>query len=62
MVPIIVPEQLSVVIGGFITVTAHSPVISAKTGIIGALVSFIVIFWMDCKMVPFPKSKFQVTV
>ncbi len=43
VVPVIIPEQLSVVVGA-VKVTEHSPVTSANTGTTGAVMSLIMTF------------------
>ena len=61
MVPEIFPEQLSVVFG-VIKVRLHCALMSGKTGVIGAVVSFIITFCFVVAIFPFPSSKIQFIV
>ena len=56
VVPVIVPEQLSVVVGA-VAVAEHSPVTSASTGTTGAVTSFITTFWVAVEVLPLPSLK-----
>ncbi len=45
MVPVIVPAQLSVVVGA-VAVAVHCPVTSANVGVTGSVVSSMTTFWI----------------
>src|SRR5439155_735113 len=64
VVPVIVPEQLSVEVGGAVMVTEHCPVTSGNDATLGtgAIVSVTTIFWVCIEILPWPSSKCHVTV
>ena len=56
VVPVTIPEQLSVVVGA-IGVPEHSPTVtSANTGVTGAVISSTITFCVDVVVLPFPSS------
>ncbi|MNK78921.1 hypothetical protein D3C87_985730 [compost metagenome] len=61
VVPVIIPVQLSAVVGIAKEATEHSAVTSASIGTIGAVISFIITFWSAVEMFPFPSSNVHVT-
>src|ERR1051325_10717279 len=63
VVPVIVPEQLSLAVGGAEMVAEHSPVTSGRLATLGtgAVLSLTTIFWVCEEMLPFPSSNVQVT-
>ncbi|MNE03708.1 hypothetical protein D3C87_985820 [compost metagenome] len=60
VVPVMVPEQLSVAVGG-VTETEHCACTSARTGTAGGVMSLMITFWFAVDMFPFPSSKVHVT-
>ena len=61
MVPVIVPAQLSVVVGA-VTVTEHSPVAAASVGFTGLVTSSTTTVWVAVAVLPLPSVTVQVTV
>src|SRR5207245_4535768 len=61
VVPVMVPLQLSVVVGAAVIVAEHSPVTSASVGTTGAIVSLTTIRCVAVLTLPWPSSKLQVT-
>ena len=60
VVPVIVPAQLSVVVGAAAMVAEHWPVTSANTGVAGAIVSSTTMFCVAVVVLPFPSLNVQV--
>ena len=60
VVPTIIPLQLSVVVGGFVILTSHSPIISVKMGIVGAVVSSTITLCFVDEELPFESVNIQV--
>ena len=58
VVPVRVPEQLSDVVGA-VAVAEHSPVTSAKVGVVGSVTSSTITFCGTMILLPLPSSKVQ---
>src|SRR5947199_3733953 len=58
VVQVLVPEQLSVAVGGAVMVAEHCPVTSGNDATLGtgAIVSVTTIFWVCIEILPWPSS------